>query len=233
MPVGMSADEQALYDNLRQQAIANLEEGSKSALQTLAEITRLRQAACHPRLINEKLKIPSSKTAAFLHLAEELRQSGHRALVFSQFTSHLALIREALDKQDIPYLYLDGSTSSAERDRLVRQFQTGDEPLFLISLKAGGLGLNLTAADYVVHLDPWWNPAVEEQASDRAHRIGQERPVTVYRLIAAGTIEEKIIRLHQNKRSMADALLQDADMYAQISADDVIRLLREGVDAIV
>lgn len=230
--VELSNEEQALYDNLRQQAIANLEEGSKSALQTLAEITRLRQAACHPRLINEKLQIPSSKTATFLRLVEELRQSGHRALVFSQFTSHLALIREALDKQDTPYLYLDGSTTSAERNRLVRQFQTGDEPLFLISLKAGGLGLNLTAADYVVHLDPWWNPAIEDQASDRAHRIGQERPVTVYRLIAAGTIEEKIIRLHQNKRSMADALLQDADMYAQISADDVIRLLRESVDAI-
>jgi superfamily II DNA or RNA helicase len=230
--VELSNEEQALYDNLRQQAIANLEEGSKSALQTLAEITRLRQAACHPRLINDKLQIPSSKTAAFLRLVEELRQSGHRALVFSQFTSHLALIREALEKQDTPYLYLDGSTTPSERNRLVRQFQTGDEPLFLISLKAGGLGLNLTAADYVVHLDPWWNPAIEDQASDRAHRIGQERPVTVYRLIATGTIEEKIIRLHQNKRSMADALLQDADMYAQISADDVIRLLREGVDAI-
>ena len=230
--VELSNEEQALYDNLRQQAIANLEEGSKSALQTLAEITRLRQAACHPRLINDKLQIPSSKTAAFLRLVEKLRQSGHRALVFSQFTSHLALIREALEKQDTPYLYLDGSTTPSERNRLVRQFQTGDEPLFLISLKAGGLGLNLTAADYVVHLDPWWNPAIEDQASDRAHRIGQERPVTVYRLIAAGTIEEKIIRLHQNKRSMADALLQDADMYAQISADDVIRLLREGVDAI-
>ncbi len=230
--VELSTDEQALYDNLRQQAIANLEEGSKSALQTLAEITRLRQAACHPRLINEKLKIPSSKTTAFLQLVEELQQSGHRALVFSQFTSHLALIREALDEQGIAYLYLDGSTSSTERNRLVRQFQTGDQPLFLISLKAGGLGLNLTAADYVVHLDPWWNPAVEDQASDRAHRIGQNRPVTVYRLIAAGTIEEKIIRLHQNKRSMADALLQGADLYTQISADDIIRLLREGVDAI-
>ena len=119
-----------------------------------------------------------------------------------------------------------------ERNRLVRQFQTGDQPLFLISLKAGGLGLNLTAADYVIHLDPWWNPAVEDQTSDRAHRIGQERPVTVYRLFAAGTIEEKIIRLHQNKRSMADALLQDADMFAQISADDVIKLLCESVDAI-
>ena len=228
--VELSTDEQALYDNLRQQAIATLEKGSKSALQTLAEITRLRQAACNPRLINEKLQIRSSKEAAFLSLVEELRQSNHRALVFSQFTSHLALIRIALDAQGIPYLYLDGSTTTGERERLVRQFQTGDEPLFLISLKAGGLGLNLTAADYVIHLDPWWNPAVEDQASDRAHRIGQERPVTVYRLIAAGTIEEKIIRLHQNKRSMADALLQDTDMHAQISADEVIRLLREGID---
>lgn len=230
--VELSPEEQALYDNLRQQAIANLEEGSKSALQTLAEITRLRQAACHPKLINKQLEIPSSKTLAFLNLVEELQQSGHRALVFSQFTSHLALVRKALNKQGTSYLYLDGSTSSYERDRLVKKFQTGEEPLFLISLKAGGLGLNLTAADYVVHLDPWWNPAIEDQASDRAHRIGQERPVTVYRLIAAGTIEEKIIRLHQNKRSMADALLQDADMYAQISADDVIRLLRESADAI-
>ena len=252
--VELSPEEQALYDNLRQQAIANLETGTKSTLQTLAEITRLRQAACHPRLIDPKLPIASSKTQAFLDLVEELRQSGHRTLVFSQFTSHLALIRENLDKQyfdrqsnhsPLPrrgaggeasggeaYLYLDGSTSAVERNRLVRQFQTGDQPLFLISLKAGGLGLNLTAADFVIHLDPWWNPAIEDQASDRAHRIGQERPVTVYRLIAAGTIEEKIIRLHQNKRSMADALLQDADMFTQISADDVIRLLRESVDAI-
>ena len=232
LQVELSTEEQALYDNLRQQAIANLEDGSKSALQTLAEITRLRQAACHPRLINDKLKIPSSKTQAFLELVANLRQSGHRALVFSQFTSHLALVREELDKAHVPYLYLDGSTSAQERNKLVRQFQTGDDPLFLISLKAGGLGLNLTAADFVIHLDPWWNPAIEDQASDRAHRIGQERPVTIYRLIASGTIEEKIIRLHQNKRSMADALLQDADMFSRISAEDVIRLLRESADAI-
>jgi superfamily II DNA or RNA helicase len=230
--VELSADEQALYDNLRQQAIANLEEEGKSTLQALAEITRLRQAACHPRLVNPKLALPSSKTQAFLELVEQLRSGGHRALVFSQFTSHLALIREALDNQQVAYLYLDGSTTPQERERLVRQFQTGGEPLFLISLKAGGLGLNLTAADYVIHLDPWWNPAIEDQASDRAHRIGQERPVTVYRLIAAGTIEEKIIRLHQNKRSMADALLQDSDMFTQLSTDDIIRLLREGAEAI-
>jgi hypothetical protein len=228
--VELSEEEKALYDNLRQQAIANLEEGSNNTLQALAEITRLRQAACHPRLVNAKLDIPSSKTQAFLELVANLRESGHRALVFSQFTSHLALVREELDKTGIPYLYLDGSTTAQVRSKLVKQFQTGDEPLFLISLKAGGLGLNLTAADYVIHLDPWWNPAIEDQASDRAHRIGQQRPVTVYRLIAAGTIEEKILRLHQNKRSMADALLQDADLFNQISADDVIRLLRETVD---
>ena len=236
--VELSAEEQALYDNLRQQAIANLEEGTKSALQTLAEITKLRQAACHPQLVNKKLRIASSKTQAFLELVAELRQGGHRALVFSQFTSHLALIREALDKEQGPsdgtplYYYLDGSTNAQERTRLVQKFQTSDVPLFLISLKAGGLGLNLTGADYVVHLDPWWNPAIEDQASDRAYRIGQERPVTVYRLIAANTIEEKIIRLHQHKRSLADALLQDADLYAQISAEDVIRLLKESVDEI-
>ena len=231
--VELSPEEQALYDNLRQQAIVNIEEsGQKGAILALAEITRLRQAACNPRLINSKLNIASSKAQAFLDLVEQLRNSGHRTLVFSQFTSHLALIREELHYLDIPYLYLDGSTPTQERNRLVREFQTGDMPLFLISLKAGGLGLNLTAADFVIHLDPWWNPAIEDQASDRAHRIGQERPVTVYRLIAAGTIEEKIIRLHQNKRSMADALLQDADISTSISTDDIIRLLRESVDDI-
>lgn len=232
--IQLSPEEQALYDNLRQQAIANLEDntGGAGALRALAEITRLRQAACHPRLIDDKLQISSSKTAAFLELVANLRQSGHRALVFSQFTSHLALVREELDRQQIPYLYLDGTTPTATRNRLVREFQTGDAPLFLISLKAGGLGLNLTAADYVVHLDPWWNPAIEDQASDRAHRIGQERPVTVYRLIAEGTIEEKILRLHASKRTMADALLAEADIFTQVNAADILRIIREGVEAL-
>ncbi len=237
--VELSDDEQALYDNLRQTAIANLEDDSKNSLRALAEITKLRQAACNPRLVDPKLTLQSSKMAAFLNLVTQLRQGGHRALVFSQFTSHLALVREELDKINasdnagpLRYLYLDGGTPAQERDRLVKAFQTGDEPLFLISLKAGGVGLNLTAADYVIHLDPWWNPAIEDQASDRAHRIGQERPVTVYRMIAAGTIEEKIIRLHQNKRSLADALLQEADLFTGISAADIIKLLRESADAI-
>lgn len=149
------------------------------------------------------------------------------ALVFSQFTSHLALIKKALDKKGVEYLYLDGATPAKERARLVEEFQTGDMPLFLISLKAGGLGLNLTAADYVIHLDPWWNPAIEEQASDRAYRIGQQNPVTVYRLIAEGTIEEKIIQLHKTKKSLADALLEGGDMSAKLSKDELLELLKE------
>jgi len=228
LTIELSDEEKALYENLRKQAIVTLSEGKKdSAIQALAEITRLRQAACHPRLINSQLEIASSKTSALLNLVAELMRNRHKALVFSQFTSHLALIKEALDKQRVNYLYLDGTMTSQERNRLVREFQTGDTPLFLISLKAGGLGLNLTAADYVIHLDPWWNPAIEDQASDRAHRIGQERPVTVYRLIAQGTIEEKILRLHQDKRSLADALLQDADIHSQLSAEELINLLKE------
>src|SRR5690606_7321216 len=126
-------------------------------------------------------------------LLEELRSEGHRALVFSQFTSHLGLVREALDRAGFTTLYLDGSTPAGQRTKLIASFQDGTADAFLISLKAGGTGINLTAADYVIHLDPWWNPAVEDQATDRAHRIGQTRPVTVYRLISHGTIEEQIL----------------------------------------
>jgi SNF2 family DNA or RNA helicase len=189
--------------------------------------TKLRQAACNPALIDASLKIESSKTAAFCELVNELVHNDHRALVFSQFTSHLALIRKALDDAHIEYLYLDGSTPARERTRLVKDFQEGSTPLFLISLKAGGLGLNLTAADYVIHLDPWWNPAIEDQASDRAYRMGQTKPVTVYRLIAAGTIEEKIIRLHETKKSLADSLLEGSNQITKISADELLALLME------
>ena len=137
---------------------------------------------------------PAASWTAFLELVDELVRNRHRALVFSQFVGHLELVRAALDAHGIRYEYLDGSTPSAERERRVAAFQAGGAELFLISLRAGGTGLNLTAADYVVHLDPWWNPAVEDQASDRAHRIGQERPVTIYRLIMQDSIEERILR---------------------------------------
>ena len=132
-----------------------------------------------------------------------------------------------MEKKGLGYLYLDGSTPAKERISLVEEFQHGDMPLFLISLKAGGLGLNLTAADYVIHLDPWWNPAIEDQASDRAYRIGQQTPVIIYRIIAADTIEEKIIALHKTKKNMADALLEGGDVSASMSRDEMIELLKE------
>lgn len=224
--VELGEQERALYEHLRRVALNNLEEGA-TAIQAFSEITRLRQAACHPSLVQPELNLSSAKCDAFLKLVEELMNNQHRALVFSQFTAHLELIRNELDKAHISYLYLDGSTHLTEREKLVRDFQTGEQPLFLISLKAGGLGLNLTAADFVIHLDPWWNPAIENQASDRAYRIGQTRPVTVYRLIATQTIEEKILRLHQTKKSLADSLLDGSDMAHKLSKEELLELLKE------
>jgi SNF2 family DNA or RNA helicase len=156
-----------------------------------------------------------------------LIENKHKALVFSQFVTHLALVRKALDKLGITYQYLDGSCSMADREKSVKKFQGGESDLFLISLKAGGLGLNLTAADFVIHLDPWWNPAVEDQASDRAHRIGQIRPVTIYRLVAQNTIEEKIIHLHNTKRDLADTLLEGSDQSAKLSMAELVSLIKD------
>lgn len=229
LKVELSEMERALYDQLRKEAQISIEEGGNtSAMKALAEITRLRQAACNAALVlpaKEAKKIPSSKCEAFLKLVDELIQNHHRALVFSQFTSHLALIEKELKNKGIEYQYLDGAVSPTERIRRVDEFQKGEQPLFLISLKAGGTGLNLTSADYVIHLDPWWNPSIEDQASDRAYRIGQDKPVTVYRLIAADTIEEKIIALHQTKKSLADALLEGSDMAHKLTKDEIIELL--------
>lgn len=191
----------------------------------LAELTLLRLAACHPKLVDASLEYASTKSEVFMRIAGDLIQAGHRALVFSKFTSHLALIRAELDRAGIGYQYLDGATPAAERLESVERFNKGRTPLFLISLKAGGTGLNLTSADYVVHLDPWWNPAVEDQASDRAYRIGQTRPVTISRLIAAGTIEEKILRLHASKKTMADALLEGTDMASRLGREEILELL--------
>jgi SNF2 family DNA or RNA helicase len=146
-------------------------------------------------------------------------------LVFSQFVDMLGLVRRALDERKIAYQYLDGATPQAQRKTAVEAFQAGDGDLFLISLRAGGFGLNLTAADYVIHLDPWWNPAVEAQASDRAHRIGQTRPVTVYRLVTAQTIEERILELHRTKRELADSLLEESDRAAKLTAEELRALL--------
>lgn len=229
LKVELNNAERALYDRFRQEALLNLEEGSATAIKALAELTRLRQTACNAALVlpeEEASTMPSSKMEAFLNLVDELQNNHHRALVFSQFTSHLALVEKELQQRGIDYQYLDGSVSANERIKRVAEFQKGDMPLFLISLKAGGIGLNLTAADYVIHLDPWWNPSIEDQASDRAYRIGQDKPVTVYRIIAENTIEEKILALHKTKKSLADALLEGSNMSHALGKDEILRLIR-------
>ena len=153
-------------------------------------------------------------------------EQGNRVLVFSQFTSYLKMAREAIQKAGMKEMfYLDGSTPIKERQGMVEAFQSGKGQVFLISLKAGGLGLNLTGANYVIHLDPWWNPAIEQQATDRAYRIGQNPKVTVYHLIAEHTIEEKILRLHQTKQSLADSLLEGTNMLHKLTTQDLMELL--------
>lgn len=229
--VPLSSDEASFYEALRRKALENIkaQEGSMAQqhIRALAEISRLRMAACHPQLVDAESEIPSSKLAVFREIVEELVSNNHRALVFSQFVRHLDLVKQALNHLGITYLYLDGSTPLSQRDKLVKDFQAGKAQLFLISLKAGGLGLNLTAADYVIHMDPWWNPAIEEQASDRAHRIGQTRPVTIYRLVAQYTIEEKIIALHNSKRDLADQLLEGSDQAGKLNAGELLDLIAD------
>ena len=228
--VEMGEAERAFYEALRQKAVEAISglalPPGQRRVRILAEITRLRRACCNPALIDAAAGVSSGKLEAFLGLVEELVRNRHRALVFSQFVGHLALVRAALDARGIGYEYLDGGTPSDERERRVVAFQGGSAPLFLISLRAGGTGLNLTAADYVVHLDPWWNPAVEDQASDRAHRIGQERPVTIYRLIMQESIEEQILALHRDKRDLASALLDGAEVAGRLSEDELLALIR-------
>ena len=230
LQVSMSREELHFYEALRQNALDQLEQTTDNRgkhLQVLTEIMRLRQACCNPQLIAPDTSIPSSKLTVFSQLTEELIAGGHKVLVFSQFIGHLDIIRRYLDGRKITYQYLDGSTSSRQRKERVEAFQSGEGDLFLISLKAGGLGLNLTAADYVIHMDPWWNPAVEDQASDRAHRIGQTRPVTIYRLVCTHTIEEKIVQLHQEKRDLADSLLEGTDASGRLSTQELIDLIRD------
>lgn len=226
--VVLSDDERHLYEALRQEALDQVAQAAEHerAMQVLAQITRLRRLCCHPSLVLPNSTLAGSKLGAFADLMTELLDNGHKALVFSQFVDHLALARHWLEQRCIAYQYLDGSTPARQRQARVKAFQAGEGEVFLISLKAGGTGLTLTAADYVLHLDPWWNPAVEDQASDRAYRMGQQRPVTIYRLIVADTIEEQMIALHHAKRDLADSLLEGGDRSARLDADALLALLR-------
>ncbi|MEA1969061.1 MAG: DEAD/DEAH box helicase [Thermodesulfobacteriota bacterium] len=230
LQVEMSRDESILYEAQRLKAIENIENANdkpgQKHLRILAELTKLRQLCCNPALVLPDASIQSSKLKVFGDMVEELLENNHKALVFSQFVGHLSILRKLLDGKKISYQYLDGSTPVKERQKRIKAFQSGTGDLFLISLKAGGFGLNLTAADYVIHMDPWWNPAVEDQASDRAHRIGQTRPVTVYRLVVKDSIEEQILNLHKEKRDLAQTLLTGSDMAGKICAEDLMGLLQ-------
>jgi superfamily II DNA or RNA helicase len=234
VPVALSEDEWGLYEDARLAAVAAL--GAQDAgpraeqqrFQVLAALTRLRLLASHPRLYDPRSTVASAKLRRLLELLEELRAEGHRVLVFSQFTAHLALVRDELVRAGFALQYLDGATPAKERAARIAAFQAGTGDVFLISLKAGGTGINLTAADYVIHLDPWWNPAVEDQATDRAHRIGQTRPVTVFRLIARGTIEEQIVALHGDKRALVSGVLDGTDVAARLTTQDLLALLAAG-----
>ncbi len=231
----MGVAERQRYEDARLAAITELSGASEGnegdqRMRTLAWLTKLRQLACHPRMVDKSWRQGSAKLSLFLETIEELRDGEHRALVFSQFVKHLDVVRAALDERGVSYQYLDGGTPAAERQRRVDAFQNGEGELFLISLKAGGTGLNLTAANYVIHLDPWWNPAVEDQATDRAHRIGQERAVTVYRLVAKGTIEEQILELHANKRELVASVLSGTDQAGRLSTDEMLDLIRGDSD---
>ena len=221
-----------LYDDLREHyrntLLGRIErEGiAKAKIQILEALLRLRQAACHPGLVDkERTKDPSAKLDMLLPQLLEVIDEGHKVLVFSQFTSFLAILREQLDKEEVNYEYLDGRTR--DRQARVEKFQNDpDCKLFLISLKAGGLGLNLTAAEYVFLLDPWWNPAVEAQAIDRAHRIGQMNQVFAYRIIARGTVEEKVLELQNTKRDLADAIISaDNSIIRSLGREDLELLL--------
>jgi superfamily II DNA or RNA helicase len=223
-------EERAFLEAMRRDALARIAEldpaDAKSRFNVLAELTRLRRAACDPRLAAPELGQIGAKVRAFERLAAELVEGRHQALVFSQFTDFLKLLAQRLEAAGLRYQVLDGSTPAAQRSERIAVFQRGEADLFLISLKAGGFGLNLTAADYVVIADPWWNPAAEDQAMGRAHRIGQQRPVTVYRLVTAGSIEERIVALHRDKRELAEGLLEGQEGTAPLAANELMELLR-------
>jgi SNF2 family DNA or RNA helicase len=228
----LESDDRKLYDELRDYYRSRLLKRDAAAasgqfkLQVLEALLRLRQVACHPGLVDKRrIEQGSAKLDTLLAQLDQVLEEDHKVLVFSQFTSLLAILRSRLDSAKISYAYLDGRTR--DREARVEQFQNDPNTrLFLISLKAGGVGLNLHAAEYVYLLDPWWNPAVEAQAIDRAHRIGQTRRVFAYRLIARDTVEEKVLELQKAKRDLADAIISaDNSVIKNLTREDLELLL--------
>jgi SNF2 family DNA or RNA helicase len=205
--------------------VTMLEKGG-SVMAALEALLRLRQAACHRGLLPGQSADSSTKVDTVIDALVAAAADGHKALVFSQWTSLLDRVEPALEAAGLAYVRLDGST--VDRAGVVAQFQdAGGPPVMLVSLKAGGTGLNLTAADHVFLLDPWWNPAVEDQAADRTHRIGQDKPVMIYRVVARDTVEERVLALQEHKRRIAAAALDGADAAARLTRADLLMLLAD------
>jgi len=231
----LTQDQKDCYEGIRKSAESELDKLAATGasdgamrMKTLTQLLRLRQACCDPRLINPELEtFRSCKLNAFRELLFNCLESGHRMLVFSQFVQMLKLLRAELENATLPFCYLDGSTT--DRMAQVDRFQEDESiPVFLISLKAGGTGLNLTGADVVVHFDPWWNPAAEAQATDRAHRIGQEKKVTVYKFITSGTVEERVLGLQKEKRKLLEQVFEESEaVNSSLSSEDLRDLLLE------
>ncbi|MBQ2400754.1 MAG: DEAD/DEAH box helicase [Lachnospiraceae bacterium] len=229
---GMEGEQKTLYQAnaalLREQILSGGGDFGKDRMQILAELMKLRQICCDPSLCFAKYKGGSAKLETCMELLENGTEAGHKILLFSQFTSMLDIIAKRLDKEKIPYYMLTGSTSKKERMQMVTSFQKDDVKVFLISLKAGGTGLNLTAADIVIHYDPWWNVAAQNQATDRAHRIGQENQVTVFKLITKHTVEENILKLQEMKKDLADTVVTEGTgAFSGISKEDLLAMLED------
>jgi SNF2 family DNA or RNA helicase len=228
LSVPLAPAHRRLYDKQlaaeRKKVLGLVDDLRHNRITILASLTLLRQLALSPALVLDGQPAMSAKLDALVELVTELAAEGHRALVFSQFTSYLGMVRDRLEREGIGASYLDGRTR--DRPARIEAFRSGTDPVFLISLKAGGFGLTLTEADYVFILDPWWNPAAELQAIDRTHRIGQERSVMVYRMVSEDTIEEKVVALQQRKRDLfAKVVGEGGDLAAPLTADDIRGLL--------
>lgn len=219
MVTDMTDEQKEVYlsylENMKKEIDTEIDKNGfeKSRMMILASLTRLRQICCHPSTFIENYDGGSGKLTLLTQLLINGIENGHRILVFSQFTSMLHLIENELKEQKISYFYLDGQTPAKQRLEDVKTFNSGERDVYLISLKAGGTGLNLTGADMVIHYDPWWNPAVEEQATDRVYRIGQEKNVSVIKLITKGTIEEKIYKLQERKKDLADSVIKAGEVF--------------------
>jgi SNF2 family DNA or RNA helicase len=218
----------AYLAKLRHDTLKHLDKDTirKNRIKILAGLTRLRQICCHPSLFVDGYKGNSAKFEQLLQIIDESKLSGRRVLIFSQFTKMLELIGRALTTKELPFFYLDGQTPAAERVEICRRFNSGERDLFLISLKAGGTGLNLMSADTVILYDTWWNPAVEEQAADRAHRMGQKNVVQVIKLVARGTIEEKMNELQEKKRHLIEEIIDSEEkIMSTLSEEDIREIL--------